>query len=139
MSRRRKQFRLGLLLPAAVVALIAQNPVLNESMRPGYFESLSYPLAARLSQTQGTVVVWATLDEGGRVLTSRAISGAKALIPDVLANSRKWRFQPNDQKAVVIIYRFIIEGLCNLPCPSQFQFDPPNFVTVRMGIPTLDH
>ena len=120
-------------------ALAQTDPVLNESIRTLYFEDLIYPLAARVSHVQGVVVVKARLDDRGRVVSAKAVSGSKALIADCLSNSRKWRFEPNRDKSVVIIYTFKFEGLCNLPCASQFRFEPPNSVTITMGTPVIDH
>lgn len=111
----------------------------NESIQALYFADLAYPLAARFGHVEGVVVVRARLDEKGGVVTSTAISGPRALISDCLSNSKKWRFKPNAEKAVVIVYRFTFEGLCNSPCASQFRFEPPNYVTVATGNPVIDH
>ena|ERR1700674_2990211 len=107
-----------------------QEPVIDEDVKVGHFEDMKYPPAARLAPAQGAVVVKVRLDDEGSVVESSAISGAKYLIPDCLANSKKWRFQPNASKSAVIIYNFrIINGLCN-SVTSQFTFQPPNFVSV---------
>lgn len=50
---------------------------------------MTYPLAARRGNVQGVVVVRATLDSDGRVVSASAISGPKLLIADVLANVKK--------------------------------------------------
>ena len=113
--------------------------ILNESIRTQHFEDLAYPLAARLTHVQGIVVVRVQLDDEGRVTTATAISGPKALISGSIANAGKWRFQPNSERAAVIIYRFKFDGLCNLPCTSQSRFEPPNFITVITGDPVVDH
>ncbi len=120
--------------------LMAQDTtVLNETIKPLYFEALTYPLAARLTHVQGVVVVRVKFDDEGKVTWSTAVSGAKSLIPDCIANSKKWIFQPNAEKAAVIVYNFKIEGLCNLPCASQFRVEPPNLVVVTTGDPVVDH
>jgi TonB family protein len=121
-------------------SLLAQDaPLMDETVHPLYFETLSYPLSARLTHVQGVVVVRATLDSEGKVVSATAISGAKSLIPDCLSNAKKWLFQPIPEKTVVIVYHFKIEGLCNLPCPSQFIFSPPNLATITMGNAVVDH
>jgi hypothetical protein len=75
-------------------------------------------------------VVKVTLDGDGRVVESTAISGAKYLIPECLANSKKWLFRPNANKAAVIVYNFrIINGFCN-SITSQSTFQAPNFLSV---------
>lgn len=120
--------------------LVAQDtPVMDEMVKPAYFEALEYPLTARLAQTQGVVVVRVKLDSEGKVVSSAAISGAKSLIRECLSNSKKWLFRPNPDAAAVIVYQFKIEGLCSLPCRSQFTFFPPNLAIITMGRPVVDH
>ncbi len=113
--------------------------ILDEQIKPFYFENLLYPLAARLTHVQGVVVVRVTLGEDGRIVSSQALSGAKSLIADCIANSKKWRFQPSSAKTAIIVYDFKIEGLCNLPCASQCTFRPPNMVTIVIGEGVVDH
>lgn len=123
----------------AVVAGAQSVPVFNEDLSPVYFEAFNYPLKARLSHIEGVVVVRATLDDEGRVVASEAVAGPKALIEDCLLNAKKWLFKPNTSKRAVIVYLFRIEGLCQLPCPSQFSFRPPNIATIVIGDPVVDH
>lgn len=131
--------RIGVLLFSMAVCLLAQDaPILDESIKPLYFEPLSYPLAAKLMEVQGTVVVRASLDREGNVVSSTALSGAKSLIPECLSNSRKWRFQAVPERAAIIVYVFRIEGLCRQPCTSLFRFDPPNLATVTTGHPVVE-
>ena len=53
--------------------LLAQDtPVMDEMVKPLYFETLSYPLSARLTHVQGVVVVRVKLDNEGRVLFSNS-------------------------------------------------------------------
>jgi hypothetical protein len=111
----------------------------SESVRVLYFEDLKYPLVARLNRVQGAVVVLARLDEEGNVIGSAVITGPKELIGPCESNIKKWRFQPNPEKVAVVVYRFKIEGLCNLPCASEIHFEPPNFVSVTTGEPVVDH
>jgi hypothetical protein len=92
-----------------------------------------------LNHVEGTVVVWTTLDEEGKVISAKAISGERSLVSDCIANAKNWRFHSNVHKAAVIIYRFKIKGLCNLPCPSQFRVEPPNFVNITAGNAVGNH
>jgi len=85
------------------------------------------------------VVVRVTLEGDGKVKAASAISGAKSFLADCVSNAKQWRFQYNSQHTAIIIYQFRIEGLCNLPCPSQFTFRPPNVATVTIGQPVTDH
>jgi TonB family protein len=73
------------------------------------FEDLVYPASAREANVQGAVVIRATLDDGGNVVDVFALSGSRALIPDCLVNAKKWKFQPNPEKIVIIVYDFRIE------------------------------
>src|SRR5262249_606885 len=129
-----------LLVVFNVSYLTAQDlPVLDENVRPLYFESMTYPLSARLKHVEGAVVVRVTLEGDGKVKAASAISGAKSFLSDCVSNAKHWRFQYNSQHPALIIYQFRIEGLCNLPCPSQFTFRPPNVATVTIGQPVTDH
>lgn len=135
-----KRAWLVVLIASVQACLLGQDgPVLDETVKTMHFEALTYPLAARFAHIQGNVVVRARLDDQGRVTSSEAVSGAKGLIPECLSNSKKWRFQPNPQKTVFIIYRFKFEGLCNQPCSSQFLFEPPNMALITIGEPVVDH
>lgn len=137
---RRWLFSVALLIVANISYLTAQDvAVLDENVRPLYFESMTYPLSARFKHVQGAVVVRVTLDSDGKVKAASAVSGARSLLPDCLLNAKRWRFQYNSQQTAIIIYQFWIEGLCNLPCPSQFTFRPPNVATIRIGQPVVDH
>jgi TonB family protein len=109
--------------------------IFNEEIKPVSFETLAYPLVARLKRVQGVVVVRVTLDQDGRVRDSAAISGPESLIADCIENSKKWRFQPGSGKTAVILYQFKFEGLCFSPCPSHATFWPPNLMTVATGDP----
>ena len=120
-------------LTAGFLAAGENATIFNEEIKPLSFATLDYPLVARLTRVQGVVVVRVTLGEDGRVLDSSAISGPEKLIADCVANSKKWRFQPNPGRVAVIVYQFKLEGLCLSGCPSRTTFWPPNLVTVITG------
>jgi hypothetical protein len=90
---------------------------------------------AQVAHIRGMVVVRVKLDESGKVISSVAVSGPKVLIPDTLANAKKWRFEPNAAKSAVIIYEFVIpEGVCD---PNEksgqddlFIFRKPNIASI---------
>ena len=90
-------------------------------------EDLSYPLNAY--NIQGVVVVQAKLDNNGKVVMATAVSGDERLIPDCLANTKKWRFQPNPQRAAIIVYNFRHTGSCKVET-SMSTVQPPNFVSI---------
>jgi TonB family protein len=112
------------------VAAQSDSSVLDKDIRVVDFDELKYPPLARASRIEGIVVVRVTLDDTGGVKDAEAISGRDLLIQDCLTNARKWRFQPNSQKAAVIIYRFEMPGVSCKSVPSLFMFRPRNFVTI---------
>ena len=65
--------------------------------------------------------------------TPIALSGHDKLIPDCLANAKKWRFQPNAQHAAVIVYNFRMPyAACKSETLVSFSMlQAPNFVTVK--------
>lgn len=116
------------------------GPILNENIKPLHFQPLDYPLIAKLKRVQGTVVVRAELKQSGEVAAAKAISGPQDLLAETIANVKKWHFRPNQNMAVIVIYHFRrVDGLCELPCPSQFLFVPPNVATITVGEPTISH
>lgn len=84
-----------------------------------------------MAGVQGAVVVKVTLDDDGKVASAFAISGNKTLIPDTLANAKRWRFKSNPQKSAVIVYEFrLTEGTCHDNSHSLFQLIHPNFASI---------
>jgi TonB family protein len=109
-----------------------QDVIDDKDINVVYFEEMEYPSVARQTRVHGVVVVRVELDEKGNVISSVAISGAKALIPGCLSNAKKWRFQPNAAKTAIIVYEFrFADGTCISGINGQFIFVPPNIATVR--------
>ena len=116
-----------------------QNPdnetVTDDQISVLSFAAMHYPRMAQVAHIRGIVVVRVKIDDTGKVVSSAAISGSKILIPDTLANAKKWRFQPNAAKSAVIIYEFVIpEGVCD---PNEksgqgdlFIFRKPNIASI---------
>ena len=104
----------------------------DDQVRIVDWEELKYPPLARLARITGVVVLQEKLDGEGKVVESTAISGNKALIPDCLANVKKWRFQTNSEKSIVVVYNFrISDGLCHPGSSgSHFSLWPPNFASI---------
>ena len=97
------------------------------------FEDLVYPAAALAHNVQGVVVAKVTLDDGSNILRVSALSGNKLLIPDCLANLRKWKFQimSSNANTAIIVYDFEIkEGQCHDASRSLFQRFYSNLVLV---------
>jgi hypothetical protein len=110
-------------------------PVLNESVQLLHVERMGYPLIARIGHIEGAVVLQATIDSDGRVSEATALSGPKALLKESAENLRKWTFASPRSSTALAVYWFRFRGLCELPCPSGFEFYPPNLVVVTTGNP----
>jgi TonB family protein len=122
---------LGLTLANAPLSAPAQTDatISDSDMRVVDFQELKYPAIA--VNSPGVVVVRLALDERGKVTSARVLSGDPFLIPSVVENTKTWRFEPNSQKAAIVVYNFRIEGFCLADkFSSQMIFYPPNFVTV---------
>lgn len=119
-----------------------EDPVYDKMIRPVHVERLEYPPLARQARIQGIVVVRARIDTEGNVVSAVAISGHELLIPACLENSMKWRFRPNPNSVVVIIYDFGIDrsvcGVPGWPCTKSFTFRPPNIAVIRGGAPVVN-
>jgi TonB family protein len=139
--RRRDLLVAGLFAATPLAGLIAQQESGERDDRVAvtHWEELKYPPLAVQARVQGVVVVQVKLDNDGRVLESSAIWGSRLLIPDCLANAKKWQFQPNSQKDVVIVYRFFFDDACR-PGPSYsstFKFEEPNFASIACCLPFI--
>jgi TonB family protein len=103
----------------------------DECISVSSFEEMHYPALARAAHRESMVVVQVKLDDDGKVVSARAISGSKMLISDTLSNVRKWRFHPNSNKTAVVIYDFhLVEGRCDLGRNGLFVFREPNVATI---------
>jgi len=92
---------------------------------------MTYPTAALNAKAQGAVVIQASLDAGGNITGVSALSGSRLLVPDCLANAKKWKFFPNGDKMGVIVYDFEIKsGQCHDASRSLFQLLPPNLALI---------
>lgn len=128
---------------ALAVGLVAMSPlggiqaqqdttISDKDMRVFDFEDLKYPPFARQAMIQGVVVVRVKLNNDGKVVDAVALSGHDKLIPDCLANARKWRFQSNAQHTAVIVYNFRMPyAACKSETLVSFSMlQAPNFVTI---------
>jgi outer membrane biosynthesis protein TonB len=113
------------------------SAISDKEMKLVDFADLEYPKLARTALVQGIVVIRAKLDDKGYVIDSTALSGADVLIPDCLANARKWRFQPNAKKAVVIVYNFRVTDAVSKSGCSHFMLEAPNFATITTCSPQI--
>jgi len=124
---------LAALFWASAWAQTKEVTVFDERVRISSFVELEYPLAARLKQAQGAVVVRVTLDANGKVTNAIGLSGPESLVAPAIANARLWQFQTTTGPTAVLVYQFLIRGLCQQACRSQFLFTPPNLSTITIG------
>jgi TonB family protein len=117
--------------------LFAQNspdrkPVNDEDITVRSFEEMNYPSVARAAHREGVVVIRVELNDNGLPTSASAVSGPKMLIPDALANAKKWNFRVNSERAAVIIYDFrLVEGKCDPGRNRLFVFRSPNVASVQ--------
>ena len=133
--------RIALLLSLfMVMSCRAQQggPVYDKNIKVKHFEQMKYPPLARTAHVQGVAVIWANLDAQGNVVDASAISGSEILLPDCLANIKKWQFEPNAQRAIVVVYNFRMSARLAGSGPSKFVLDAPNFVTITAGVPQAE-
>jgi outer membrane biosynthesis protein TonB len=127
---------LSIALPvlAALSGALAQKggTIADKDINVVDYVDLSYPPIAVLAHVQGVVVVRLKLDDQGKVLDAEALSGTPLLTGPSVDNAKKWRFEPNSQKAAVIVYNFRIEGDCHYSSGSSSQviFYPPNLAAI---------
>jgi TonB family protein len=136
-------------LMLAVMALLAaagtnpqsaqEEPLDDRDIKLSSFVDLPYPPLARAAAVQGVVVVKLKLDDAGNVASAFAISGSKALIQDVLANAKQWKFEPNAKKSAVLVYDFRIGGgACHDNTRSIFQLVHQNFASITTCSPVVN-
>lgn len=118
----------------------AQEDTLNDlEVKLESFQDMAYPPIARMTSVQGVVVVRARLDDNGNVESAYAISGNKTLIPDTIANAKKWKFQPNSKKSAVIVYDFrFADGACHDNTHSLFELVHQNFASITTCSPVIN-
>jgi protein TonB len=80
-----------------------------------YTPAPNYPVIARQTKIQGTVVIDAVLDEDGRVIEARIVSGHPLLIQAALDTVKEWRYEPsylNNQPisvALIVNVSFVLQ------------------------------
>jgi TonB family protein len=102
------------------------------------FEELKYPLIAQYApfESQGVEVVRVNLDDQGNVVQALALSGNDLLLPDCLANAKRWKLRPTASKTAVLVYDLRVQaGQCK-STSSLFTLRPPNLATVIGCFPT---
>lgn len=114
------------------------QPVEDKDIKVVEFENLSYPQIARATHITGVVVLRLNLDADGKVLEGQVVSGNPLLTRVCIENAKKWRFKPNSQKAVILVYDFRLDGLCPRNVESsQLLLYPPNLINVTGCVETV--
>jgi TonB family protein len=122
---------LALINPLSVVRAQGDGTIPDKDIKVVSFENMRYPAIAQTANVKGVVVVRVSLDRGGKVTDAQALSGAPLLVIDTVQNAKKWRFQPNAQKAAILVYEFQIIGLCaHDQDSSQLILQPPNLALI---------
>lgn len=116
--------------PLSCVRAQQDGPIPDKEIRVLEFEEMNYPHLAVQTHSRGLVVVRVKLDKDGNVSEATAISGSDLLIPDSLANVRKWRFQPNAQRTAVVVYHFAIPLAGCKSVNTFFTLAAPNLATI---------
>lgn len=131
-SRSRALIVIGLFVLSISYSPAQQERTVNdEEISVSSFEEMLYPALARAAGREGAVVVEVKLDDSGNVVSATAISGARMLVSDTLANVRRWRFHPNSKKTAVVIYEFhLVEARCSAGRNGLFLLKAPNVATV---------
>jgi TonB family protein len=133
MNAKRTPIVAGLLLITSLSTARAQRDttISDKDINVTDFADLAYPPIAATASVQGVVVVRVRLDDQGKVVDALAVSGSPLLISASVRNARRWRFEPNSQKAAIIVYNFRVEGMCpNDGASSHMVLYPPNLATI---------
>lgn len=123
-----------ILIAASCVTATQPGTIDNKDIHVIDYEDTYLPPIALLAHVEGVVVVRVKLDNHGKVTDAEALSGPSLLTYGSVENAKKWTFQPNSQKAAIIVYRFRFEGDChpasNGGFTSQMILFPPNFAEI---------
>ena len=99
-----------------------------------HIEPATYPLAAKVARKQGLVVLRASSDpKSGLIRSVDVIDGSEVLSSAAVANLKKWRILSLKSDTFVLVYRYVLEGYCYEPCPSNFTVKGPNYVEITTG------
>jgi TonB family protein len=110
----------------------------EDAITPSVVQAIppKYPAVARAAKVSGEVVVEATVDSSGAVISTSIISGHKLLSNAVEKAANKWKFNPLEQRAkdrkVRLSFQFtLIPGNKGTPDDLGVVFWPPYKVEVR--------
>jgi TonB family protein len=102
------------------------------------YQGMNYPPLALQTRVQGVVVVLLKLNNEGDVIDASALSGSDLLVDTCLADAKKWKFKPNVNHEVIIVYNFRLSYAFGCESKSSlFILDAPNFVNVTDCVRTI--
>jgi TonB family protein len=78
-------------VPLEEESLVSGEPIQGEAIKR---VTPTFPLAARNNREAGTVVVDITIDETGKVMKAKAVSGPLVFYSAAVAAAREWEFRP---------------------------------------------
>jgi len=123
-----------LLMFSPLVAGQAQQDqsISDRDIKIVHSEDLRFPRVAEVANVEGVVVVKAALDENGNVTSVVTISGNPLLLQLSINNALKWKFAPNPERAITIIYNYRLKGFCraNKESSGPSKLELPNFITI---------
>lgn len=108
----------------------------HSEVRAQRIVGLEYPWFGRIVVVQGNVELAATVSRDGSVKRVRVISGAPPLAVPAKEALAQWLFigcTSLDGCEIQVTFTFVLSGSCDASshCPSEFQVDLPNQVTVK--------
>lgn len=122
----------------ASILLAATLLAFGDSPFPKHIESVQYPLIARLSHTQGTVIAHIVLDATGKVVNVNA-TGKPMLVDAVKKWLKTWTFEAGRGNAADITIDFKLIGPPRYYDETLITYDLPDKVTVVTQPPECDH
>lgn len=111
------------------------NDDLRVINRPG----IDYPPIANSARVQGIVIVRVTIGGNGRVSQAQLLHEAPLLQDAVLANARRWEFEPTTERDAILVYEFAndLPGGCQFRSVDGLTF--PRYVKVSASPPCVDY
>jgi TonB family protein len=126
-----------------LILLLGVLRVANAEWMPVHILGAFYPEVAQQARVEGTVVVFATLADDGKVTEVVRVSGPDILGPSALSSARRWRFKRNGVttgSTVTIEFEFKLVGTCVLgSCKQEVQFDWPARLSIISEAPVPSH
>lgn len=132
-----KTYVLAIALLVSPLCLLAQQDqtIQDKDINVVEFNQLKYPPLAQAARIEGVAVIRVKLDSNGKVTDTEVISGNPLLVLASVDSAKKWVFEPNAQKAAVLVFDFRIEGVCGNNNVSQMFFRRPNIASIIGCLP----